>query len=209
MDELQAWVEEQLPWLKEDISSSETSDTRTPSPDIELGDLAESEEAARNNLVLELQYEVFRFRDLEPVCLDEINKPEEASLGLLLNESFRFREPEQLTEVCRFQEAAQSNVRPEQEAEGTSQEKLRVAYRKYIQTRQRIVILEEQLRTYDFLWFVVLPESFWEPKTGVTGALEELKMQIDGRRAAVLHAAEVWAAAEPKEADSPIYNKTL
>ena len=43
MDELQAWVEE--PWLKEDISSSETSDPRTPSPDIELGDLSESEDS--------------------------------------------------------------------------------------------------------------------------------------------------------------------
>ena len=43
VDELQAWVEE--PWLKEDISSSETSDPRTPSPDIELGDLSESEDS--------------------------------------------------------------------------------------------------------------------------------------------------------------------
>ena len=30
VDELKAWVKEQLPWLKEDISSSETSDPRTP-----------------------------------------------------------------------------------------------------------------------------------------------------------------------------------
>ena len=67
MDELQAWVEEQLPWLKEDISSSETSNPRTPSPDIELGDLSESEEAAPKHLVPELQNEVFRFRDPEPI----------------------------------------------------------------------------------------------------------------------------------------------
>ena len=63
VDELQAWVEEQLSWLKEDISSSETSNPMTPSPDIELGDLSESEE----HLVPELQNEVFRFRDPEPI----------------------------------------------------------------------------------------------------------------------------------------------
>ena len=47
--------------------------------------------------------------------------------------------------------------------------------------------------------------NFWAPNTSVAGDLEKLKMlkgQIDGRRAAVLHAAEVWAAAEPQEADS-------
>ena len=71
-----------------------------------------------------------------------------------------FRELEQLTEVCRIQEAAQLDVRPKQEAEGTSREKLRVAYRKYIQTRQKIVTLEEQLRTYELLWYVELPTSF-------------------------------------------------
>ena len=42
VDELQAWVEEQLPWLKGDTSSSETSNPRTPSLDIELGKLSES-----------------------------------------------------------------------------------------------------------------------------------------------------------------------
>ena len=71
-----------------------------------------------------------------------------------------FREPEQLTEVCRIQEAAQLDVRPKQEAEETSREKLHVAYRKYIQTRQKIVTLEEQLRTYELLWYVELPTSF-------------------------------------------------
>ena len=32
VDELQVWVEERLPWLKDDISSTETSNPRTPSP---------------------------------------------------------------------------------------------------------------------------------------------------------------------------------
>ena len=49
VDELQALVEERLPWLKDDIFSSEVSNPRTPSPDIELGVLSESEEAAPEN----------------------------------------------------------------------------------------------------------------------------------------------------------------
>ena len=56
VDELQAFVEEQFPWLKDDISLSETSNSRTPSPDIELGDLSKSEEPTP-----ELSDEVFRF----------------------------------------------------------------------------------------------------------------------------------------------------
>ena len=75
-----------------------------------------------------------------------------------------------------------------------------IAYRKYIQTRQRILTIEEQLQTKELLWFVVLPASFWEPQISVTGTLEELRMlqgRIDEQRTAVLHAAEVWAAAEP------------
>ena len=103
-----------------------------------------------------------------------------------------FREPKQLTEESRVHEAAQLNTRPEQEVE--------VAYQKYLQTRQRIATIEEQLRTDDLLWFTAIPASFWAPNTGVAGALEELKMLqglIDRQRAAVLHAVEVWAATEP------------
>ena len=98
VDELQAWVEERLPRLKDNISSSETSNPRTPSPDIELEDLSESEEAALENPTPELLNEVFRFRDPKPVHLDDIDKAEEAAQGHpgreLLNESFTFREPE-------------------------------------------------------------------------------------------------------------------
>ena len=67
---------------------------------------------------------------------------------------------------------------------------LRIAYRKYIQTRQRTATIEEQLRIDDLLWFVILPASFWEPQTGVFEALEELKKLkglIDGQRANILH----------------------
>ena len=61
MDELQARVEERLPWLKDDISSSESSNPMTPSPDIELRDLSKSEEADPEDLAPELLNGVFRF----------------------------------------------------------------------------------------------------------------------------------------------------
>ena len=176
---------------------------RTPSPDIELGDLSESEGAAPENLSPELLDEVYRIRDPEPVQLNEIYEDEEASQGNpgreLLNESFLFRELEQLIDDYGIQKTAQHNT--EQEV-GKSQElkDVWIAYREYIQTKQRILTIEEQLQTKELLWFVVLPARFCEPQIIVTGALEELRMLqglIDGQRAAVLHAAEVWAAAEP------------
>ena len=43
VDELQAIAEELLPWLKDGIFSSESCTPRTPSPDIELENLSESE----------------------------------------------------------------------------------------------------------------------------------------------------------------------
>ena len=69
------------------------------------------------------------------------------------------------------------------------QEDLRIAYRKYIQTRQRIATIEEQLLIYDLLW---IKASFWEPQTGIAGALEELKKlqgSIDVQGTNVLHLA--------------------
>ena len=102
MDELQAWVKERLPWLKDDLSSSETSNPRTPSPDIELKDLSESEEVAPGHIVPELHNGLFRFRDPEPVQLDELDEAAVTTQGHpgqeLQNENFRFRELEQLTE---------------------------------------------------------------------------------------------------------------
>ena len=127
MDELQAWVEERLPWLKDDLSSSETSNPRTPSPDIELEDLSESEEAAPGDIVPELHNGLFRFIDPEPVQLDE---SDEAAVTTqrhpgqeLQNENFRFRELEQLTEERRVQESAQLNMRPDSEVEGSPERK--------------------------------------------------------------------------------------
>ena len=88
-----------------------------------------------------------------------------------------FREPKQLTEECRVQEAAQLNTSPDSEVEGSPErENLQIAYRKYIQTRQGIATIEEQLQINDLLWFTAVPASFWEPHAGVAGALEELKM---------------------------------
>ena len=76
------------------------------------------------------------------------------------------------------------------------QEDLRIAYQKYIQTRQWIATIEEQLLIYDLLW---IKASFWEPQTGVAGALEELKkllgfIVVQGTNA--LHLAEVWASTD-------------
>ena len=63
VDELQALVEERLPWLKDDISSSESSNPRTPSPDIKLEDISASEEAAWGDPTPKLLNEAFEFRD--------------------------------------------------------------------------------------------------------------------------------------------------
>ena len=102
VDELQAWVEKQLPWLKDDISSSETSNPRTTSPDIELEDFSESEEAALEDIVPELHNGLFRFRDPEPVQLNGSDEDAATTQGhpgqAIQKENFMFREPEQLTE---------------------------------------------------------------------------------------------------------------
>ena len=58
-------------------------------------------ETAPEDLTPKLLNEVFRFRDPKPVCTDEIDEAEEAAQGHpgreLLNDSFMFRELEQLT----------------------------------------------------------------------------------------------------------------
>ena len=120
--------------------------------------------------------------------LEETHEAEEAAQGHpgreLLNESFPFKEPEQLTDEYGIQEAAQPNAEPVVER-SLELEDVWIAYRKYIQTRQRIFTIEEQLRTNELLWFEVLPASFWEPQTSVTETLEELRMLqglIDGQQ---------------------------
>ena len=114
-----------------------------------------------------------------------------------LNESFKFRDPEQLNEKSGFQEAAQTDTKLEQLIDGSQErEDLRIAYQKYLKTRQRIASIEEQLRTYD-LWFILLPPDFFKPQIELAGALEKLNMLknlIDGQRANVLHLAEVWSS---------------
>ena len=69
-----------------------------------------------------------------------------------LNESFKFRDPEPLNKRSGFMVAAQTDTKLEQLIEGFLKE--RITYQKYIKTRQRIATIEEQLRTYDLLWFV-------------------------------------------------------
>ena len=127
----------------------------SPSPDIELEDLPESEEAAPSYPTPEL------FRDPEPVQLNAMDEAEEAVQEHPgrehLNKSFKFRDPEQLNEE------SQTDTKQGQLMEGSQErEDLRIAYRKYIQTRH--------------LWFVILPPYFFEPQTGLAGALEEQKM---------------------------------
>ena len=141
----------------------------SPSPDIELEDLPESEEAAPSYPTPEL------FRDPEPVQLDAMDEAEEAVQEHPgrehLNKSFKFRDPEQLNEE------SQTDTKQGQLMEGSQErEDLRIAYRKYILTRQRIATIEEQLRTHGHLWFVILLPYFFEPQTGLAGALEEQKM---------------------------------
>ena len=62
--------------------------------------MSQSEEAGPEDLVPELLNGVFRFRDPEPVHLDEMNEAAETAWRHpgreLLNESFTFREQEQL-----------------------------------------------------------------------------------------------------------------
>ena len=47
VERLQAVVEGLLLWLKDDVSSSESSNPKTPSSDIELGEIIEFGEAAQ------------------------------------------------------------------------------------------------------------------------------------------------------------------
>ena len=64
--------------------------------------MSESEGAAPGDIVPELHNGLFRFRDPEPVQLDELDEAAVTTQGHpgqeLQNENFRFRELEQLTE---------------------------------------------------------------------------------------------------------------
>ena len=82
--------------------------------------MSQSEEAAPEDLVPELLNEVSRVRNPEQVHLDEIDEAAETAQGLL-NESFTFREQEQLTEEYGIQGAAQINPKLEQVVEGSQE----------------------------------------------------------------------------------------
>ena len=49
--------------MKDDISSSESSNPRTPSPDIELGEILKFEEAFQIDLEPEQLNEIFEFKE--------------------------------------------------------------------------------------------------------------------------------------------------
>ena len=62
-----------------------------------------------------------------------------------LNESFKFRDPEQLNEKSGFREAAKTDTKLEQLIDGSRErDDLRIAYQKYIKNIQRIASTEEQ-----------------------------------------------------------------
>ena len=73
MDQLLVIIEGLLPWLKDDTSSSGSSNPRTSSPNIELKNLLEFEAAAQRDPTPELSNEVIR-PDLEH--LNEISSSE-------------------------------------------------------------------------------------------------------------------------------------
>ena len=135
VDRLQVVVEGLLPWLKDDISSSESSNPRTPSPDIELEDIFEFEESAQKD-----------------------------------------PDPEQLNEISKVEEGAKIVPKQEQLNNGFPERKsLRVAYRSFLDTRQRIAVIEGQLRAYNQL-DLILPRDVFEPNTGPIQAQAELDM---------------------------------
>ena len=134
VDRLQVVVKGLLPWLKDDISSSESSNPRTPSPDIELEDIFEFEEAAQ-----------------------------------------KYPDPEQLNEISKVEEGAKIVPKQEQLNNGFPERKsLRVAYRSFLDTRQRIAVIEV-LGAYNQL-DLILPRDVFEPHTGPIQAQAELDM---------------------------------
>ena len=134
VDRLQVVVKGLLPWLKDDISSSESSNPRTPSPDIELEDIFEFEESAQKD-----------------------------------------PDPEQLNKISKVEEGAKIVPKQEQLNNGFPERKsLRVAYRSFLDTRQRIAVIEG-LGAYNQL-DLILPRDVFEPNTGPIQAQAELDM---------------------------------
>ena len=104
-------VERLLPWLKDGISSSESSNPRTSSPDIELGEILKFQEAFQIDPESKQLNETFEFQgaaqiDPEPEQLNKIFEFDEAAQI--------DPEPEQLNKIFEFEEAAQIDPEPEQ-----------------------------------------------------------------------------------------------
>jgi len=93
-----------------------------------------------------------------------------------LNESFKFRDLEQLNEEFGSHGAAQTDTEMEQLIGAPERDDLKIVYRKYIKTRQKVATIEEQLQTHDLLWFVMVPLDFWKPQTGLAETLVELNI---------------------------------
>ena len=117
VDQLQTVVEGLLPWMKDDFSSSGSSNPRTPTPDVELEEILECEANAQRSPTLEPMSEIFEFREPEQEQLDEDEEAAYLCPDLeRLNEIFEFRdpEPEKLNEMFEFEEAAQADPELEQ-----------------------------------------------------------------------------------------------
>ena len=74
----EAVEEELMPWLKNDISSSEPSNPGTPSQGIELGEIIKPEEAAQMDPEPE---QLFHFHDVQEVH-DEVDAEHPPSLNI-------------------------------------------------------------------------------------------------------------------------------
>ena len=176
-DALQEILKDMLPWLKDDISSSEAPTPRFPSQDIALEDLSGPEEAAPNKPNPELLNEESESRDPEPVS-EEMQGAEEAAqrppnleqLPAILQERESYEK--QLNEILDFREASPPN--PGRDGDLHEREGLRIAYRKYLITKSNIETIEELLRAWDILWMVMLPLDCFEPQAGLPEAAAEL-----------------------------------
>ena len=79
---MEAVEEELMPWLKDDISSSEPSNPGTPSLDIELGEIIKPEKAAQMDPEPE---QLFHFHDVQEVH-DEVDAEHPPSLNIKIED---------------------------------------------------------------------------------------------------------------------------
>ena len=181
VDQLQSLVESLLPWLKDDVSSSGSSNPRTLSPNIALEDILEFEAAAQRNHTPEPCNEVFKFRVPEPEQLNEAEAATQISPDFEhQNELFKFS----------FEPRGAACRNPDQEQLSRcldTREALRTNYQHYPRTRRRTTVLERLVEDYSGIEF--------RPSTGPSIAQKELNVLrsiLDRQRTSILSLAERW-----------------